>query len=525
MTTETKNRRGRTAAATVAGVVAGFLLAFLVFADPFGFRAGHPEKEPAAAAAVSESGLWTCGMHPNVIQSEPGQCPICQMDLVPLRIEGADHAPSAHGGEQLWTCPLHPEIREHEPGACPICGTDLVPAEASAEPGERKVLFYRNPMNPTITSPVPSKDEMGMDYVPVYSDEVDEARQQGATVRIDPAVVQNMNVRTARVERRDLTQPIRTVGYLDFDQERMVTVTTKYSGWVEKVYVNYVGEPVRKGQPLFEVYSPELVQTEQELLSAHDFARDLHDAPEDSRRRAQSLVEAARVRLGYWDISPGQIAELERTREVFRTLTVVAPSGGVVMKRMDGLEGKAVGPGMEIFHLADLSSLWLSVELFEDQVAWVSEGTPAEITMPYFPGKAFGGTVRFLEPEFSEKTRTMRVKIEVPNRAGELRKGMFATVVFKPRVVAGAVAVPSQAILRTGERDLVVVALGEGRFAPRDVVIGHEAEGYSEVLSGLAPGEEVVTSSQFLLDSESKLREAIRKMLAQKSAAAAEPAR
>jgi RND family efflux transporter MFP subunit len=394
-------------------------------------------------------------------------------------------------------------------------------AESPPAAGDREVLFYRNPMNPAVTSPVPAKDEMGMDYAPVYADQVDEAQGQGTTVRIDAAVVQNMNVRTALVEKRDLYAPIRTVGSLDYDQQRMVTVTTKYSGWVEKVHVNYVGEPVTKGQPLFEVYSPELVQTIHELFSALDFARDMGSAPEDARRRTESLVDAARTRLGYWDIAREQIERLEETREVFRTLTVVAPASGLVMKRLEGLEGMAIRPGMEIFHIADISRLWLLVEIFEDQVAWVREGTPAKITLPYFPGETFRGKVRFLEPEFSEATRTMRVKIEIDNPRGELRKGMFATVVFEPLAVAAAVAVPSQAILRTGERNLVVVAAGEGRFTPREVVAGHEAEGWTEILDGLEVGEVVVTSSQFLLDSESKLREAIQKMIVQKSAAPA----
>ncbi len=477
--TDSKNAAtssGRTAMVGLAGLVIGFLLAVAAFYGPFGLR---PESPVSDEVAQTEQ-LWTCGMHPHVLQDEPGLCPICNMDLVPLdaSASGAQNEHRHEDDAELWTCSMHPMIQEPEPGSCPICGMDLVAANA---PGSLD-------------------SEAGR-----------------ATVTIDPAVVQNMNVRTDRVIRRDLRQPIRTVGYLDYDQERMVTVTTKYSGWVEKVYVNYVGEPVGTGQPLFEVYSPELVQTEQELLSALQFAREMSAAPDDSRRRAEALVDAARTRLSYWDISEEQIERLEETGEVFRTLTVVAPSKGLVMKRMAGLEGMAVQPGMEIFHIADLSSLWLSVEIFENQVVWVREGTPAEITLPYFPGKTFRGTVRFLEPEFSEKTRTLRVKIEVPNRSGELRKGMFATVEFSPLAVENAVAVPSQAILRTGERNVVVVSLGGGSFAPREVTLGHEAEGWVEVLQGVDEGEDLVVSAQFLLDSESKLREAIQKMIAESS--------
>jgi multidrug efflux pump subunit AcrA (membrane-fusion protein) len=386
--------------------------------------------------------------------------------------------------------------------------------------GEREILFYRNPMDPTISSPVPAKDEMGMDYVPVFSDEVDQAMGAGTTISIDPAVVQNMNVQSALAERRDLEHEIRTVGYLEYDQERMVTVTTKYSGWVEKVYVNYVGEPVRKGQPLFEIYSPELVQTEQELLSAIEYASKFEGVAGGvgggAGGRAQALVEAARTRLSYWDIGPDQIAQLEETGEIFRTLKVVSPSSGLVMKRMAGLEGMAVKPGMETYHIANLSSLWLSVEIFENQLAWVRERTPAEVTFTYFPGEIFRGTVRFIEPEFSEKTRTLRVKLEIPNPGRRLRAGMFATVIFQPVAARQAVTVPSLAVLRTGQRSVVVVDLGEGRFSPREITLGHQSGEYVEVLEGLEAGERVITSAQFLIDSEANLQEAIQKMIAQR---------
>ena len=365
------------------------------------------------------------------------------------------------------------------------------------------------------------KDEMGMDYVPVYADEVNRATRGGTTVTIDPAIVQNMNVLTETVERGDLTREIRTVGYLEYDQQKMVSVTTKYPGWIEKVHVNYVGEPVEKGQPLFEIYSPELVQTEQDLLSALQFAERMEGAPGDARRRAEDLVEAARQRLAYWDIGSDQIETLERTGEVFRALTVTAPSGGVVMKRMPALEGMAVRPGMELFHIADMSSLWLSVEAFEDQIRWLRVGSVAEVSLTYFPGERFTGRVRFIEPQINEKTRTVPLKLEIPNRDGRLRAGMYATVEFQPVVARGRVLVPTLAVLRTGQRNLVVVAEGGGRFTPREVELGSEGGGRVAVLSGLEGGEQIVTSAQFLIDSESNLREAVQKLLA--SRASGEP--
>ena len=400
----------------------------------------------------------------------------------------------------------------HGPGAP---GSDA-PGERGGK--ERKVLFYRNPMNPSITSPTPAKDEMGMDYVPVYEDEAEEAAGQGATVSIDPGVAQNMNVRLERVERRDLRREIRTVGYLEYDQQKMVSVTTKYQGWVEKVFVNYIGEPVKKGQPLFRIYAPDLVQTQQDLLSALAFARRMEQAPEEAQRRARSLVDSARQRLAYWDIAPSQIERLISSGDVLRTLSVTAPADGVVMKRMDGLEGMAVRPGMEIFHLADLSSLWLSVEIFEDQLAWLRPGSEAQISLSYFPGETFTGRVRFVEPQVTEKTRTVPLRLEVPNQGGRLRSGMYATVRFQPVVAKDVVVAPELAVLRTGERNVVVVQTGKGRFAPREVVLGRRGEGSVEVTSGLSEGDEIVTSAQFLIDSESNLREALLKMVAAKDA-------
>jgi RND family efflux transporter MFP subunit len=539
-TTFRRPSRSRRIVANLGWVLGGALLALLLVADPLDLHPvdtwmhdvlQHRQRNGQSAggggdAETPEGQLWTCGMHPQVISEEPGQCPICGMDLVPLGMDepGHDHAAAVESSATaVWTCEEHPEIEEAEPGECPIDGLPLVRKAPAASSGEREVLFYRNPMDPTVTSPVPSKDSMGMDYVPVYADQVDEAAGQGAVVRIDPAIVQNMNVQTEVVERRDVSKPIRTVGYLDYDPQQMVTVTTKYSGFIEKVYVNYVGEPVRRGQPLFEIYSPELVQTQDELLSARSFAHRLEGAPAETRRRAEALAEAARKRLSYWDISDRQIARLEESGELVRTLTVTAPASGLVMMRMPGLEGMGVKPGMELFHIADLSSLWLTVEIYEDQLPWLREGSEAAIDLSYFPGEIFRGKVRFVEPQVQEKTRTVGLRVEVPNRDGRLRAGMYATVRFEPMAAEDAVAVPRQAVIRSGRRNLLIVALGEGRFAPREVTLGAEGDDYVQVLAGVEAGQTLVTSSQVLIDSESNLREAIQKLIGRRESAGGPP--
>lgn len=532
-----RSGRGRRLLANLGWLVGGAVLAVLLVADPLDLHPidtwmhdlfGHRHRDRGAATAADggeaeATQLWTCGMHPQVIEEEPGQCPICGMELVPLEAAVAGHEHPV-APVTAWTCVDHPEIRESGPGECPIDGRPLVPVRPEGPPGggERQILYYRNPHDATVISQVPTKDAMGMDFIPVYADQV--AASRGPAVTIDPAVVQNMNVLTAPVERRDLSREIRTVGYLDYDQQRMVSVTTKYNGFIEKVHVNYIGEPVRRGQPLFEVYSPELVQTQQELLSALAFARRLEDAPDDARRRAEALADAARTRLGYWDVGDEQVRRLEETGTAVRTLTVAAPTTGVVMMRMPGLEGMAVKPGMELFHIADLSTLWLSVEVFEDQLPWLAPGSRAEVTLSYFPAESFHGRVRFVEPQVNEKTRTVGLRLEVPNREGRLRAGMYATVRFAPVIAGDAVAVPSLALIRTGERNLVIAALGEGRFAPREVEVGVEGEHYVQVLSGVVPGERVVTSAQFLIDSESNLREAVQKLLAARTAKTAGPA-
>lgn len=428
----------------------------------------------------------------------------------------ADEAHSGHDHPEgtLWTCSMHPEVLADELGSCPICGMDLTPILPETE-------------NAVGSATVPESDgNSGAGASGGLAD-------GRASVRIDPSVIQAMNVRIEQVERRDLSRTIRAVGSLDYDPEGVVTVTTKFSGFVERVYANYPGQSVRRGAALFEIYSPELIQTQEELLSTLAFARRLestsaHEAGETAAlHRAEALVEAARTRLKRWDITTEQIERLERSGEPFRTLTVVSPAGGVITERIEGLEGMAVSPGTRILQIADLSSLLLTVEVFEDQLASIGRGSRAQISLASMPGVEIEGTVRFIEPALDAETRTARLLVEVANRDGRLRPGMYADATFLT-TSAGAekqLTIPSQAVLRTGTRQLVVVALGDGRFEPREVTTGVEADGQIEILSGLADGDHVATSAQFLIDSESNLRAAIQQMIAGRSVRKAEERR
>lgn len=430
------------------------------------------------------------------------------------------HVPAAlDGGETsdqtLYTCGMHPQVVQHEPGRCPICDMQLVPkrdAAPSPPATDRKILYWRAPMDPSYTSDQPGQSPMGMDLVPVYADEA--ASESG--VRVSRSFLQNFAVRTAEVEQGSLAVEIRTVGILAHDEQNVVSVNTKFEGWIERARVNNVGERVSRGDVLFEIYSPALVATQREFLAAIDYAEQLAaaEAYPDAVERARSLVEAGRERLRYWDVTDAQIEALERTRQVRRTVVLVAPASGVVVgKQGDSLEGMMVSPGMTVLKLADHSKLWAEVEFYEDDIRHVREGTPVLIEVDAFPGRRWRGKVSLLRPALDPETRTLTALVEVSQPGSSLRPGMYANVTVRSGGVAGAALVPAQAVLHSGERAVVIVAKGGGLFEPREVTLGLASGDRQQVVSGLTPGEEIVTSSQFLIDSESNLRAAIAQLL------------
>jgi Cu(I)/Ag(I) efflux system membrane fusion protein/cobalt-zinc-cadmium efflux system membrane fusion protein len=423
--------------------------------------------------------------------------------------------------KQLWTCPMHPEVIEREAGLCPICHMKLVPlkqAESQAPEAhakkEAKILYWQAPMDPSYISDQPGKSPMGMDLVPVYADEGPSGVSEGGAVKIDPAIVQRIGVRTETVLVGELRHVIRTVGILDYNERDIFLVNIKFDGWIERVHVNYIGEKVKKGQKLFSIYSPDLVSTQVEHIAALNYLKELEDGDgKDAIESAQALVGATRKRLTYWDISEEQIRRLERTGEVTKSLTVVSPAVGVVSQKMDAaLEGMYVKAGMNLYKIADFSTVWVHADVYESELPWVKPGLKAEVTLPSFPGEDFFGKILFLQPFLTEKTRTVKACIEIENVDRRLKPGMYADVKIYPMASQRAVLVPEDAVIRTGERNVAFVDLGNGRFLPKELELGLKGEGVYEVKKGLEGGEKVVVSAQFLLDSESRLQEFMRKL-------------
>ena len=420
----------------------------------------------------------------------------------------------------------HEGMAEHEgmamPGAAdPAMDPPAGERDAGAtDPQEREVLYWRAPMDPNYTSDRPGKSPMGMDLVPVYADEA----QADGGIRVSQAFLQNFAVRTDVVRRGALPVSIRTVGILAHNEERVVSVQTKYEGWIERATVNNVGETVERGDVLFEIYSPQLVTTQREFLGAMDYVGRLRDggAYPEAVERARSLLEASRERLLYWDMTPEQIDELAESGEVARTVRVFAPASGFIVEKMgDSMEGMKLGPGMTVLKIADHSTLWAETEFYEDDLRHVREGQAVVIEADAFPGREWSGRILFFRPAVNPQTRTLTAFVEVANPDLRLRPMMYVNVTVRTSGAVDAVMVPSEAILHSGTRAVVVVALGGGVFEPREVVLGTESEGMQEVASGLAEGETIVVSSQFLIDSDANLRAAISQLLG--SASEAEP--
>ena len=377
---------------------------------------------------------------------------------------------------------------------------------------EKKIKYWVAPMDPAYIRNAPGKSPMGMDLIPVYEEE-DKNIAKG-TVAIDPVTVQNMGVRTAFVERRGLTRKIRTVGVVAYDEKRVTQVQSKVEGWIEKLYIDFTGQFVKKDDILLDLYSPQLVSSQEEYLAALEFSDKMKGSPyPDIAGGADSLVQSARKRLDYLDVPTHQIREITESRKVMKSLHIHSQSKGIVINKHIQ-EGAYVKPGMPLYTLADISRVWVHADIYEYELPWVKKGQEVTMTLSYYPGRIFKGKVAYIYPYLEAKSRTVKIRLDFDNRNWDLKPDMYSNVVIDSLIADDPVAVPSEAVIRSGERNVVITSIGGGKFLPKDVRLGVESgDGYYEVLHGLEEGEKVVTSAHFLIDSESRLKEAIGKML------------
>ncbi|USF88651.1 efflux RND transporter periplasmic adaptor subunit [Candidatus Endoriftia persephone] len=438
---------------------------------------------------------------------------------IPWLVPGLESVAAAgmEAGEKplFWRNPMNPAITS------PVftkdeMGMDYLPVYADAPKTgkkERKVLFWRNPMNPAITSPVFTKDEMGMDYLPVYADDGGAADEPTGTVKIDPVTVQNIGVRTVKAKRQAFSRSVRALGRVIADETRITRLHPKTEGWIEKLFINKTGEPVKKDDILFSIYSPKLVSSQHEYLLALRNLKALGESEyPDIREGARQMAEISRERLQLLDVPEHQIRELEQSGKPFKALHVHSPFDGIVMK-LNVSEGEYVTPRSELYRLADLSKVWVQVDVYEYELSRVRVGDKAQITLKSMPGRIFEGTVSYIYPYAEARTRTIKVRLELDNPELALKPDMFADVTLNTGLQKDAVVVPDAAIVRSGERDQVFIVREPGKFEPREVTLGQSSEGWVQVLDGVKAGEEVVASALFLIDSESKLREATAKMM------------
>lgn len=368
------------------------------------------------------------------------------------------------------------------------------PAPVAKPATKGRVLYYRNPMGLPDTSPVPKKDSMGMDYVPVYEDA---ANAPAGTVTVSPDRVQVLGVRTEAAARRSLVRAIRAVGTLAADERRITLVAPRFEGWIETLLVNTTGEAVTRGQILFNVYSPDLVQAQQDFLIA---------------RRA-GMGDAGLQRLRNLGVTADDIARLQRNGAASHTLAVAAPADGVVIEKT-ALAGMYFRPGDTLYRIVDVSSLWLLADVFEQDLSLVQIGAEVKASFRAWPNRIFSGRITFIYPTINPATRTVRVRVDLANSDGALKPDMYATAEIGAPVAAAVVTVPVSAVIDSGTRQAVLVARAPGKYEPRAVTLGQRNDTYVEIRDGLADGETVVTGANFLIDAESNLRAALQNFAA-----------
>lgn len=379
---------------------------------------------------------------------------------------------------------------------------------ANGTKGERKLLYYRNPMGLPDTSPVPKKDPMGMDYIPVYEGEEESSGNQ---IKISTEKVQKLGVRTEKVVARELGRTVRAAGRIEPDERRIYTIAPKFEGYVDRLFVNATGQPVGKGQALFSVYSPELVSAQREYAIASKGVQSLQGASDSVQSGMKQLADSSLLRLRNWDISEGDIKALSKSGEARRTLTFRSPVNGIVTEKK-AVQGMRFMPGEMLYQVADLSAVWILADVFEQDIGLVKQGAKATARINAYPDKTFEGKIAYVYPTLNAATRTVPVRIEIANPGGLLKPGMFAQVELPVAGRGNVLTVPDSAVIDSGTRQIVLVQVGEGRFEPREVKLGSRSENYVEVREGVQEGEDVVVAANFLIDAESNLKAALGSM-------------
>ncbi len=406
--------------------------------------------------------------------------------------------------EQLYSCGMHPDIIENEPGTCPICGMNLTPIKSKSsinknESDKGNIIYWRAPMNPNEVYESPGKSQMGMDLVPVYENE---GGDEGV-VTVDGSVLQSMNVKMEFVKNRIADSFIYTNGVVTTDERKEFAITSKLSGWIEKLYVNFVGQKVTKWQKLVDIYSPELVAAQQELITALKFQETA------SKNHSNDLVQSAINKLELLDISKKDIDEIIKSKQTQKYLPLYAPSNGTVMIK-EVIEGQKITPNKQLMTIVDLSTLWIKADIYESELGKIKIGTDVEVTFNYYPGKIYKGRITFIYPTVDPVSRTISVRMDIKNSNGELKPSMYGNVKIESHVNGEMPSVPETAVIRSGKKNIVVLGLGEGKFKPVEVTLGSYSDGFYQILKGLKVNDKIVTSGQFMLDSESSLRSAVK---------------
>ena len=409
------------------------------------------------------------------------------------------------------------------PAQASMAATGAAPAGGGAKK-ERKLLYYRNPMGLPDTSPTPKKDPMGMDYIAVFEGGDEDTATPANQLRISTEKIQKLGVRTEAAQMRTLDRTVTAAGRIEPDERRVYAISPKFEGYVERLHVNFTGQSVGRGQALFEVYSPELVSAQREYAIAAQGVEALSAAGGSAQAGMKQLAESSLQRLKNWDISEEQVKALVKSGDSKRTLTFRSPVAGTVIEKK-AVQGMRFMPGEALYQIADLSTVWVIADVFEQDIGLVQSGARAKVKINAYPDKAFAGTVTYVYPTLQAQTRTVAVRIELANPARLLKPAMFAQVELATTSKGAVLTVPVSAVIDSGTRQMVLVQQGEGRFEPRAVLLGARSDTYVEVREGLKDGEQVVVTANFLIDAESNLQAAVSGFASAPAAASSAPAR